>query len=300
MIYDVIVVGCGPAGMTAAIYALRANKKVLILEGEAIGGKIASSPLVENYPGFKQIGGNELVDNLYEQVESLGGVIEFDKALKIENGKVKKVIGEFNTYEAYSVILAIGSKYRTLKIENEENYIGNGISFCVVCDGAFYKNQDVAVIGGGNSAIINAVSLADMCNKVYVIQNVDYLTCEDALKKELETKNNIEIIYNGKVTKYLGEDIIEGLVINDERKINVSGIFLSIGQDADSEFIKDIINLDERNYILTNENFETNETGIFAAGDCVHKNIRQLTTAMNDGTIAALSAIQYLKGITKE
>jgi len=300
MIYDVIVVGCGPAGMTAAIYALRANKKVLILEGEAIGGKIASSPLVENYPGFKQIGGNELVDNLYEQVESLGGVIEFDKALKIENGKVKKVIGEFNTYEAYSVILAIGSKYRTLKIENEENYIGNGISFCVVCDGAFYKDQDVAVIGGGNSAIINAVSLADMCNKVYVIQNVDYLTCEDALKKELETKNNIEIIYNGKVTKYLGEDIIEGLVINDERKINVSGIFLSIGQDADSEFIKDIINLDERNYILTNENFETNETGIFAAGDCVHKNIRQLTTAMNDGTIAALSAIQYLKGITKE
>jgi len=300
MIYDVIVVGCGPAGMTAAIYALRANKNVLILDGEAIGGKIASSPLVENYPGFKQIGGNELVDNLYEQVESLGGVIEFDKVLKIENGKVKKVIGEFNTYEGYSVILAIGSKYRTLKIENEENYIGNGISFCVVCDGAFYKDQDVAVIGGGNSAIINAVSLADMCNKVYVIQNVDYLTCEDALKKELETKNNIEIIYNGKVTKYLGEDIIEGLVINDERKINVSGIFLSIGQDADSEFIKDIINLDERNYILTNENFETNETGIFAAGDCVHKNIRQLTTAMNDGTIAALSAIQYLKGITKE
>ena len=300
MIYDVIIVGCGPAGMTAAIYALRANKKVLILEGEAIGGKIASSPLVENYPGFKQIGGNELVDNLYEQVESLGGVVEFDKALKIENGKVKKVIGEFNTYEAYSVILAIGSKYRTLKIENEDNYIGSGISFCVVCDGAFYKNQDVAVIGGGNSAIINAISLADICNKVYVINRRDELRADTILQEEIKQKNNVEIIYNAKVTQYLGEDNIKGLVINDNKTINVSGIFLSIGQDADSEFIKDLINLDERNYILTNENFETNEAGIFAAGDCVHKNIRQLTTAMNDGTIAALSAIQYLKGVTKE
>ncbi|MBE6144966.1 MAG: FAD-dependent oxidoreductase [Firmicutes bacterium] len=299
MIYDIIIVGCGPAGMTAAIYALRANKKVLILEGEAIGGKIASSPLVENYPGFKQISGNELVDNLYEQVEELGGVIEFDKAIEIKNGEIKKVIGEINVYEGYSVILALGSKYRTLKIENEEDYIGNGVSFCVVCDGAFYRGEDVAVIGGGNSAIINAISLADMCNKVYVIQNLDYLTCEEALKKELKNKNNVEIIYNAKVTKYLGDETLEGLVINDERQIDVKGIFLSIGQDPDIDCVKELINLDERNYVLVNEHCATSEDGIFAAGDCIHKNIRQLTTAMNDGTIAALSAIDYLKKINK-
>lgn len=299
MIYDIIIVGCGPAGMTAAIYALRANKKVLILEGEAIGGKIASSPLVENYPGFKQISGNELVDNLYEQVEKLGGIIEFDKAIEIKNGEIKKVIGEMNTYEGYSVILALGSKYRTLKIENEEDYIGNGISFCVVCDGAFYKDEDVAVVGGGNSAIINAISLADMCNKVYVIQNLDHLTCEEALKQELETKNNVEVIFSGKVTKYIGDDTLEGLIINDSRKIDIKGIFLSIGQDPDIDCVKELINLDERNYVLVNEHCATNEDGIFAAGDCIHKNIRQLTTAMNDGTIAALSAIDYLKKLGK-
>ena len=167
--YDIIIIGCGPAGMTAGIYAARANKKVLIIEKETIGGQISSSPLVENYPGYKEISGSELANNMFEQVTALGVDVELDEVKKIEHGKIKKVITLDNVYEAKAVIIATGSRYKLLGLKNEDNLIGNGIHFCVACDGAFFKDKIVAVIGGGNSAVINAITLSDICKKVYVI-----------------------------------------------------------------------------------------------------------------------------------
>ena len=185
MIYDIIIVGAGPAGLTAAIYALRSDKKVLVLEKETIGGQMSSSPLIENYPGFLSISGSELANNLYSQVIELGGEVELEEVVRIEYGEVKTVTTDMGKYETKSIIFATGAKYRRLGLEKEEEFIGNGISFCVACDGAFYKDKTVAVIGGGNSAIINAITLSDICKKVYVVQNLDKLSAEVSLINKL-------------------------------------------------------------------------------------------------------------------
>ncbi|HOP65966.1 MAG TPA: FAD-dependent oxidoreductase [Bacilli bacterium] len=295
--YDVIVIGCGPAGMTAAIYALRAGKKVLILEKEGIGGQISSSPLVENYPGYKSISGSDLANNLYEQVITLGGKVELEEVLKIKDGKIKEVTTDEQTYKTKTIIIATGAKYRLLGLDNEINLIGNGIHFCVSCDGAFYKDKVVAVIGGGNSAIINACTLADLCKKVYVIQNISTLTCENLLSSKLKEKKNAEIYCNSIVTKINGTDELESIIIDNngkEEEIKLDGMFISIGLIPQSEMFKDLIELNDAKYIVADDNCETNIPGIFVAGDCRNKNIRQLTTAVNDGTIAAINAIKYI------
>lgn len=295
--YDIIIIGCGPAGMTAAIYALRAGKKVLILEKENIGGQISSSPLVENYPGYIKISGSELSNNLYDQVINLGGEIELEEVLKIENDKIKKIITEDNTYNAKTVIIATGSKYRLIGLPNETDYIGNGIHFCVACDGAFYKNKTVAVIGGGNSAIINALTLSDICNKVYVVQNLSDLTGEKVLGDKLKNKRNVEIYYDSIVKKLKGNDSLTSIIIESNNKrteLKIDGMFISIGQIPQHEFIKDLIKLNDNNYISSDESCTTNVKGIFVAGDCRDKKVRQITTAVNDGTIAALEAIKYI------
>lgn len=178
MKYDIIVIGCGISGMTSAIYALRSDKSVLILEKETIGGQISSSPLIENYPGYQKISGMELSNNLYEQVINLGGVIELEEVTEIKIGKEKEVITTDNTYKSDAIIIATGAKHRLLGLENETNLIGNGIHFCVTCDGAFYKDKDVCVVGGGNSAVTNALLLSDICKNVYIIQNIDDLKSE--------------------------------------------------------------------------------------------------------------------------
>lgn len=294
--FDTIIVGAGPAGMTAAIYLKRANKNVLIIEKEGIGGQIASSPLVENYPGYSSISGAELSNNMYEQVTDLGVDIELEEVVEIKKGKTFTVITDSNTYEAKSVIIATGAKYRLLGLENEANLIGNGIHFCVSCDGAFYKDKTVAVIGGGNSAAINAITLSDICKKVYIVQNLNDLTCEEALKEELSRKQNIEIICDALVTKLNGEDELESIditVSSNEKNIKLDGMFIAIGQIPQSELVKGIVELDDYNYIKTNE-CDTNLEGLFIAGDCRSKTVRQLTTAVNDGTIAATLAINYL------
>ena len=290
--YDIIVIGCGVAGMTAAIYGLRANKKVLILERNGIGGQIASSPLVENYPGFTSISGSELANNLYEQVSNLGGDIELENVTQIIDGRVKKVVTEDNTYEGKTVIIATGAKYRLLGLDNEINLIGNGIHFCVSCDGAFYKDKVVAVIGGGNSAVINAITLADICKKVYVVQNLSNLTCEDALKEKLLSKKNVEILYDSKVDKINGEDSLTGIIVND-KEIKLDGMFISIGLVPESTLANGLLDVNEYNYIESDE-CVTKTQGIFVAGDCRDKKVRQLTTATNDGTIAAINAITYI------
>lgn len=296
--YDIIIVGCGPAGLTAAIYALRANKKILILEKDNIGGQITSSLKVENFPGFKQISGNDLMNNLYEQAIDLGCEINIEEVIKIKDGKIKTVITDENEYETKSLIIATGCKNRLLGIDREEKFIGNGISFCVACDGAFYKDKVVAVIGGGNSAVINALSLSEICKKVYLIQNLDFLTAEDMLKERIKEKNNIEIMYNSKVVKLIGDDELKSIEVSgkEDKTIAIDGMFISIGQIPQNDIFKGIIDLNEQNYIKSIECL-TNKEGIFVAGDCREKKIRQLTTAAGDGTIAALEAINYLNNL---
>ena len=292
--YDVIIIGGGPAGLTSALYLLRADKKVLILEKENIGGQITSSSKVANYPGFGEISGMELMDNLYNQVVNLGGEVALEEALKIDDDNT--VITDCGKYKAKAIILAVGSKNKVLGIEREEEFVGRGISFCVSCDGAFYQGKTVAVVGGGNSAISEALSLADICRKVYIIQKEDNLTCEEVLKEKLKVKDNIEILYNSEVVSYLGDNDIKGIVvktIDGEIKLDVEGIFLAIGLVPSTSFIADLLTLDKNNYILSDDTL-TDKTGIFVAGDCRSKKYRQLTTAVSDGTVAALNAINYL------
>lgn len=294
--YDIIIIGCGPAGMTAGIYAARANKKVLIIEKETIGGQISSSPLVENYPGYKEISGSELANNMFEQVTALGVDVELDEVKKIEYGKIKKVITLDNVYESKAVIIATGSRYKLLGLKNEENLIGNGIHFCVACDGAFFKDKIVAVIGGGNSAVINAITLSDICKKVYVIQIIDKLTAESTLVEKLKEKENVEIILNAKVTELIGEDNLQAIkvnILNKVREIKLDGMFISIGLIPQSDFVKELLPINKYGYIESN-NCVTEKDGIFVAGDCRDKQIRQLTVATSDGTTAALNAIEYL------
>lgn len=296
--YDIIIIGCGPAGMSAAIYALRDRKKVLILEKETIGGKISSSPMVENYPGFSKISGAALADNLYEQIINLGAQVEIEEVTKIVPGKIKKVITTDNEYQTKSIIIASGSNYRTLGLPKEEEFIGNGISFCTICDGPFHKGKDVAVVGGGNSAIVSALSLADICKRVYLIVRKDALKGSLMQLEELKNKSNVVIYYKATIKELMGEDELEKIKVLVEDKeviLEISALFLAIGQIPATEFLANIVELSSDNYINANEDCLTNLEGIYVAGDVRNKKIRQLTTAVNDGTIAALNCLEYLK-----
>lgn len=294
--YDSIIIGAGPAGMTAAIYLARANKKVLIIEKETVGGQISSSPLVENYPGYEGISGSVLANNMYNQVDKLGVDIELDEVTDIIPGELHTVKTLDNEFKARTVIIATGVKYRLLGLENEIELIGNGIHFCVSCDGAFYKGKHVAVVGGGNTGIINAIALADMCEKVYLIQDKDKLTGEKILQDKLKQKVNVEVITNSVVSKIIGDDKLEKIIIKNGKKENeiiVDGMFISIGLMPQSDFLKGIIDLDKFNYAVSFDT-KTKIDGIFAAGDIRTKPFRQITTAVNDGTTSALYALEYL------
>ena len=294
--YDSIIIGAGPAGMTAAIYLARANKKVLIIEKETIGGQISSSPLVENYPGYEGISGSVLANNMYNQVDKLGVDIELDEVTDIIPGELHTVKTLDNEFKARTVIIATGVKYRLLGLENEIELIGNGIHFCVSCDGAFYKGKHVAVVGGGNTGIINALALADMCEKVYLIQDKDKLTGEKILQDKLKQKVNVEVITNSVVSKIIGDDKLEKIISKNGKKENeiiVDGMFISIGLMPQSDFLKGIIDLDKFNYAVSFDT-KTKIDGIFVAGDIRTKPFRQITTAVNDGTTSALYALEYL------
>lgn len=294
--YDSIIIGAGPAGMTAAIYLARANKKVLIIEKETIGGQISSSPLVENYPGYEGISGSVLANNMYNQVDKLGVDIELDEVTDIIPGELHTVKTLDNEFKTRTVIIATGVKYRLLGLENEIELIGNGIHFCVSCDGAFYKGKHVAVIGGGNTGIINALALADMCEKIYLIQDKDKLTGEKILQDKLKQKVNVEVITNSVVSKIIGDDKLEKIIIKNGKKENeivVDGMFISIGLMPQSDFLKGIIDLDKFNYAVSFDT-KTKIDGIFVAGDIRTKPFRQITTAVNDGTTSALYALEYL------
>lgn len=297
--YDVIIIGGGPAGITAGIYCKRANLNTIIFEKDTIGGQIASSPLVENFPTIKSISGPEFANNLYEQAQALDIPIEIEEVISINNDNIKTVITDCGEYKSKAIIIATGSKYRLLGLPKEQDFIGKGISFCTSCDGAFYKEKDVAIIGGGNTAVTNALYLSNICNKVYLVCRSDKLKCEKVLLDNLLNKNNIEIIYNANVTEIMGKDELEKIKIkikieDSERELTISGMFLSIGMDAQTDLVKDLLSLNNQKYIVS-EDCNTSENGIFVAGDCRDKDIRQLTTAMSDGAIAATYAIRYIE-----
>lgn len=296
VMYDAIVIGAGPAGLTAGIYLARGGAKTLIIEKESIGGQIASSPLVENYPGFKSVSGSELVDTLYEQVVDLGVDIEIGEVKSIENGEIKKVFVDDAVYETKTVIIATGVKHRKLNLEKEEEFIGSGIHFCATCDGPFYKNKVVAVVGGANSAVINAIYLSSLCDKVYLIYRGKDLRCENKLKEKVSNLKNVEILLNSNVTQYLGVDKLEKIVVKDlqcEKEIQVDGLFVSIGMNPETS-IKLNLNKTDNDYYDSVDTL-TNLPGIFVAGDCRNKNVRQVTTAVSDGTVAAINALNYLQ-----
>ncbi len=292
--YDCIIIGGGPAGITAGIYCQRANLKTIVFEKETIGGQIASSPLVENFPGFKSISGVELANNFYEQAESLGLPIEIEEVLEIIPGKINKVVTDMGEYEAKTIILATGAKYRLLGLPNETNLIGKGISFCTSCDGAFYKGKDVAVIGGANSAVTNALYMSNLCNKVYLIYRGAKLKCEEVLKDKLEAKDNVEIIYNANVKEIIGEEELEKIILDNNRELTINGMFISIGMDAETKLVKEMLPLSEKSYVLSDDCTTTNNN-IFVAGDCREKKVRQLTTAVSDGAVAATNVIKYIE-----
>jgi len=298
--YDIIVIGGGPAGLTAALYALRANKKVLVIEKETFGGQITFSPKVENIPGFTELSGNEFAEKLVEQVLYQGADVESCEVLKVEDGEIKKVVTDSGEFLSKAVIVATGAKHRLLGLPREEEFIGGGISFCAVCDGAFYMNKTVAVIGGGNSALQEAILLSDLAKKVYIVQNLEYLTGEQKLQEQL--KDNVEVILGNVVSEYLGDNEITGIRIKnekngDERELLVDGVFLAVGLVPQNDAFSNILELDGRGYAKADADLNAKSSGIFVAGDCRSKKIRQVTTAASDGAIAALSACEYIDAL---
>ena len=296
--YDIIVIGGGPAGLTAAIYARRANKSVLVIEKGSFGGQITFSPKVENIPGFAEVTGNEFAEKLVEQALGLDAEVECAEVLEIKQGDIKTVVTDSGEFEAKTVIIATGAKHRMLGLAREEEFVGEGISFCAVCDGAFYAGRDVAVIGGGNSALQEAILLSDLANKVYVVQNLDFLTGEQKLQEKLSAKENVEIILGHTVKGIIGDNTLTGITIADsndnEKQLDIDGMFVAIGLIPQNEAFEGVINLDERGYVTSDENCLTNADGIFVAGDCRSKKIRQVATAAADGAVAALAACDYL------
>ncbi|MDD6800444.1 MAG: FAD-dependent oxidoreductase [Firmicutes bacterium] len=297
--YDIIVIGGGPAGLTAALYARRANKSVLVIEKSSFGGQITFSPKVENIPGFLSVSGNEFAEKLVGQAMEQGAEFEFAEVSGLKNGEIKTVYTDSGEFEAKAVIIATGAKHRLLGLEREEEFIGCGISFCAVCDGAFYKDKTVAVIGGGNSALQEALLLSDLSEKVYVIQNLPFLTGEAKLAELVNDKNNIEVITGTTVKSLIGDSQFEGIVIASENEadfktLTLDGMFIAIGLEPQNAAFSEVIELDSNGYAKSGEDCTTRTEGIFVAGDCRTKRVRQVTTAVSDGSAAAVAACAYI------
>ena len=300
--HDIIIVGGGPAGLTAAVYGLRAGKSVLVVEKNGFGGQIAYSPKVENIPGTKVISGAEFADQLTDQAMALGADVELEKVIRVEKAEdgFRVHTEEGSTFPGKTVILAVGVKHRTLGLPGEEELIGNGISFCAVCDGAFYTGQEVAMIGGGNSALQEALLLSEVCTKVTVVQNLGDFTGEKKLADALLAKENVTAIFNTVVSGYKTENgALTGLKLHNdatgqESEISVDGAFLAVGLMPENEPFSQHAKLNAWGYFDSGEDCCTDTAGIFVAGDCRSKRIRQVVTAAGDGAIAAMAACHYL------
>lgn len=295
--YDIIIIGSGIAGLTSAIYALNNKRKVLILESQTYGGQIINSNIINNYPGFLEISGFDLMTNIYNQVKNLGGVIKYEEVLEIT--KNKKIITKNETYEAKSIIISTGLVPRKLNLENEDKFIGKGISYCATCDGSFYKDKDVMVVGGGNTAIEDVIYLSNICKKVYLVYRRKELRKDVNLTEKVKELSNVEIIYNSNIEKLNGDEFLNSVdIINkDTEKITniiINGLFVAIGKIPSGNIFKDLLNVTKNGYIITDEDCHTNIDGIYAAGDIRKKGLRQLVTAASDGAIAAIEAIKYI------
>lgn len=302
MYYDIIVIGAGTAGLTAAVYGARSGKKVLVLEARQAGGQIVNSPRVENYPGIKSISGFEFVTGLKEQAEAMGAEVRDGVAEQIiDRGSKKEIRTRENSLECGAVIIASGTAYRKLGLEKEEKLTGSGVSYCAVCDGAFYRGKDVAVVGGGNTALEDASFLADYCRKVFVIHRRDRFRGESHLVDALHRRENVEFVMESVVTSLRGESHLESVIIKNTvtgvvHEKEIAGLFVAVGQKPDNERFDDVVKLSDDGYIQADETCVTDTPGIFAAGDCRKKNVRQLVTAAADGAVAALAACGYLAG----
>ena len=287
------------AGLTSAIYAVRAGRSVLVLEREGIGGQIATSPKVENYPAAASISGAELSDRLFEQASALGAELDFGDVTgieKTENGFL--VVTEDGNFEAKSVIIASGVHHRKLGVAREEELFGRGISYCAVCDGAFYKGKRVAVVGGGNTALSAAVFLAGICEEVTLVHRRTEFRAEKYLVEQVEKISNISVCTPATVAELLGEDKLSGIRLSDGRKIDLEGLFVCIGKVPDNAAFSSVVDLTEDGFVDSGESCLTRTEGVFVAGDCRKIEVRQLTTAAADGSVAALAACEYLNRIS--
>ncbi len=297
--YDIIIVGGGPAGLTAATYACRAGKTALVIEKNAFGGQITWSPRVENFPSYVSVSGTELGDKLLEQAMEQGADVELEEVVAVrDGGEYKTVVCESGAeFEGRALIIAAGARPRTLGLAREEELTGSGVCFCAVCDGAFYSGKPVAVNGGGNSALQDAVLLSEKCSKVYLIHRRDSFRGESKLVDVLKKKSNVEFVLNASVTKLLGEDELTGIMVEQdgrERQIDISGLFVAIGHRPDLGVFSEFAELDGAGYADSDESCLTKTPGVFVAGDCRKKTVRQLTTAAADGSVAALAACAWL------
>ena len=302
--YDVVIVGAGIAGLTAAIYATRAGKSVLVLEGKTYGGQIINTFQIENWPGDYGVSGVDLMQKIYKQATELGAEVEFEEVEVVEKvGEDFVIKTEDGEYKAGAVILAVGAEDKKLGIEREAELTGRGVSYCATCDGAFYKGKNVAVIGGGNTALYDVVYLADIADKVYVVHRRDEFRGDAVLVEKLKRKENVEFVLGYVSEQILGNDRVVGVKLapsgkvdsaTSERTLDVDGIFVAIGKKPATEKYAELVKLDENGYIVASEDCRTSCDGVYVAGDCRTKDIRQLVTAAADGAVAADAAVNYL------
>ena len=288
---DIIIIGAGIAGLTAAVYALRSGKSVLVFEKKSYGGQISQSHAVENYPGFSKISGAELSMKLHAQAKDFGCEFKNENVTKVIDGEIKKVVTNKGEYEARGIIFAMGAEPRKSGLDNEQSLIGRGLSYCAVCDGNFFRGRETMVVGGGSTAVQDALYLSDICKKVYLVHRRDAFRAEESLVNKLREKDNVEFVLDSVLVSAVASPILKSVTVknvktDEEREIAVNGLFLAIGQVPATKDFADVLALDEYGYVKAGEDCKVSE-GIYIAGDCRKKPVRQLTTAAADGTVAA-------------
>lgn len=300
--YDILIVGAGPAGMTAAIYGQRGGKNTIVFDKLSYGGQVINTAEVANYPGMPNMTGLDFAEKTYNQMKNLGAEMSYEEISEIRDADkpIKTVVtSSGKEYECKTIIIATGSSPRPLGVENEDRFKGAGISYCATCDGAFFKNKTVAVCGGGNTALEDAEVLSDIAEKVYLVHRRDEFRADAINVKRVKAKENVELVLDSVVTAINGERFIQGIEVenkktNEKRELKIDGLFVAIGQMPENEIFKDIVKLNKAGYIESGEDCITGTDGIFAAGDCRAKKVRQITTAVSDGAIAALAAIEHI------